>query len=123
MISLKAFVKNIFGSDAVPTQYVVKAKHRETANIVTWTFDSKDELDEYMFEYCPMAHLNYIRTQVFEVVNGNLKLIEQHEHLTGNVKYETNRFNEQAEKLGLSHPRVRTYSNVSSAVTSVAYFS
>ena len=133
MASFSNFVQRIFGElpepepeldpsnpDSAP--FMVKAKHKLSGETYSWLFDSQADLNEFMQAYCPTAHLNYIRTEVYRM-NGNLpELIERHEHFTGNIEYETQRFNEEAESLGIPEPSIVTYANVSSAVTAVAYF-
>ncbi len=103
--------------------YMVLCTHKISGVKFDYLFDTTDELNTFMQTHCPTAHLNYIRTEVYVMDNdGPAELIERHEHLTGNVDYETGKFNEEADSRGLSEPRVATYPNMSSAVTAVAYF-
>jgi len=131
MISFKSIVSNLFSpeqeqevepSNSDNAAFMVKAQHKLSGVDFTWLFDTQNELNTFMQEYCPKAHLLYVRTQVYRLNDGAPKLIERHEHCTGNVKFETDKFNAEANVLGVNAPRVTTYSNVSSAVTAVAYF-
>ncbi len=131
MALFSTFVQNVFGklpepeldiNDPDNAAFMVKAKHKLSGETFSWLFDSQAELNEFMQDYCPTAHLNYIRTEVYQMDRGLPQLLERHEHLTGNVDFETKKFNQEAEDLGVPQPRVATYSNVSSAVTAVAYF-
>ena len=104
-------------------KFMTVCTHKRSGRDVNQLFDTTEELNTFMQEHCPTAHLNYNRTDVYAMdLDGPAKLIERHQHFTGNVDYETQQFNEEAESRGLNEPRVATYSNVSSAVTAVAYF-
>ena len=131
MALFSTFVQNIFGklpepeldiNDPDNAPFMVKAKHKLSGETFSWLFDSQADLNEFLQTFCPTAHLNYTRTEVYRMDQGLPQLIELHQHFTGNVDYETKKFNEEAESLGVPEPRVATYPNVSSAVTAVAYF-
>jgi hypothetical protein len=128
------FVQSVFKSktepDAEPItsnpddcKWMVVTTHKLSGKKDATLFDTDADLMFFMKDHCPTAHLLYIRSEVFRMdLDEPAKLVEQHEHCTGNVDWETGNFNDKAASMGLDSPRVATYPNISSAVTAVAYF-
>lgn len=111
-------------NDPDACKYMVVTTHKLSGVKDATLFDTDAEFNAFIQEHGPKAHLNYIKTDVFRMdLDGPAKLIERHEHCTGNVDWETDRFIEEATTRGLNAPRVATYPNISSACTAVAYFS
>ncbi len=110
-------------NDPDACKYMVVTTHKLSGVKDATLFDTDAEFNAFMKDHCPTAHLLYIRSEVFRMdLDGPAKLVQRHEHCTGNVDYETDKFNENAVNRGLPAPRVETYPNMSSAVTAVAYF-
>jgi len=126
------FVQNIFGNTPEPElepsnpdncKFMVVTTHKLSGVKDATLFDTDGEFKDFMKEHCPTAHLLFIRTEVFRMdLDAPATLVERHEHCTGNVDWETGKFNDKAAAMGLNAPRVATYPNISSAVTAVAYF-
>ena len=100
----------------------MRSKHRETHGIYEQAFETSEELDAFLAEYQPTAHLTYITTSVYACYGNKEQLIELHQHLTGNPDWELARFEELAAAMGAEVIETETYSNVSSAVSMVARF-
>jgi hypothetical protein len=75
-----------------PTKFTVQSTHRSTQEIFAHEFDTQSELDAFLAGYKPTAYLNYIRTKVYACFGSKQRLIEVHNHLTGNPSFEFKRF-------------------------------
>lgn len=101
-----------------PSNFIVKSTHRSTQEIFTHEFDTQSELDAFLAGYKPTAHLNYIRTKVYACFGSKQRLMQLHEHLTGNASFEFKRFEDVAASVGAKVEKLDTYPNESSAVSS-----
>jgi hypothetical protein len=101
-----------------PTKFTVQSTHRSTQEIFAHEFDTQSELDAFLAGYKPTAYLNYIRTKVYACFGSKQRLIEVHNHLTGNPSFEFKRFEGIAASVGAKVASLETYPNESSAVSS-----
>jgi hypothetical protein len=101
-----------------PTKFTVQSTHRSTQEIFAHEFDTQSELDAFLAGYKPTAYLNYIRTKVYACFGSKQRLIEVHNHLTGNPSFEFKRFEGIAASVGAKVASLETYPNEFSAVSS-----
>ena len=119
-------IKTLLGFDKAPElqpTFIVKSKHRDTSVINSREFSTGEELDAFMQGYEPTAWLCYATTEVFACYGKKQELVELHQHITGNISFEEDKFEQLARELGAEVTEVVTYPNESSAVSSVVRLS